>query len=39
LDEQKEIARLERELKDTQDALDLLKEPSTFLENNRCYLP
>ena len=29
-DEQKEIARLKRELRDTQDALDVLKKPSAF---------
>ncbi len=34
-DEQKEIARLKRELRDTQDALDVLKKPSTFWENDR----
>ena len=29
-DEQKEIARLRRELRDTKDALDVLKKPSAF---------
>ena len=29
-DEQKEIARLKRELRDAQDALDVLKKPSAF---------
>ncbi|MFR3005297.1 MAG: transposase [Blautia faecis] len=31
-DEQKEIARLRRELRDAQDALDVLKKQSTFWE-------
>ena len=34
-DEAKEIARLKRELRDTQDALEILKKPSAFWENNR----
>ncbi len=34
-DEQKEIARLRRELRDAQDALDVLKKQSTFWENDR----
>ena len=38
-DEQKEIARLKRELRDAQDALDVLKKPSAFWENNRSHLP
>lgn len=29
-DEEKEIAKLKRELRDTQDALDVLKKPSAF---------
>ena len=33
-DEQKEIARLRRELRDAQDALDVLKKQSTFWEND-----
>ena len=37
-DEQKEIARLKRELRDAQDALDVLKKLSAFWENNRSYL-
>ena len=38
-DEQKEIARLKRELRDTQDALDVLKKPSAFWEKiNPRYL-
>ena len=38
-DEQKEIARLKRELRDAQDALDvLLKKQSTFWENDRSHL-
>ena len=32
-DEQKEIARLKRELHDSQDALDVLKKPSALWEN------
>ena len=31
-DEQKEIARLKKELRDAQDALDVLKNPSAFWE-------
>lgn len=38
-DETKEIARLKRELRDAQDALDVLKKPSTFWENDRSHLP
>ena len=38
-DEAKEIARLKRELRDAQDALDVLKKPSTFWENDRSHLP
>ena len=37
-DEQKEIARLRRELRDAQDALDVIKKPSTFWENDRSHL-
>lgn len=37
-DEAKEIARLKRELRDTQDALEILKKPSAFWENNRNYI-
>ena len=38
-DEAKEIALLKRELRDAQDALDVLKKPSAFWEkNNRSYL-
>lgn len=37
-DEAKEIARLKRELRNTQDALDVLKKPSTFWENDRSHL-
>ena len=37
-DEAKEIARLKRELRDTQDALDVLKKQSTFWENDRSHL-
>lgn len=38
-DEAKEIARLKRELRDAQDALDVLKKPSAFWEKiNRSYL-
>ena len=37
-DEAKEIARLKRELRDAQDALDVLKKPSTFWENDRSHL-
>ena len=38
-DEQKEIARLKRELRDTQDALDVLKKPSAFwAKTDYCYL-
>ena len=37
-DEEKEIAKLKRELRDTQDALDVLKKPSAFWENNRSHL-
>lgn len=37
-DEQKEIARLRRKLRDAQDALDVLKKPSTFWENDRSHL-
>ena len=38
-EEQREIARLKRELRDTQDALDVLKKPSAFWEKiNRSYL-
>ena len=38
-DEAKEIARLKRELRDAQDALDVLKKPSTFWENDGSHLP
>ena len=38
-DEQKEIARLRRELRDAQDAFDVLKKQSTFWENDGCNLP
>ena len=37
-DEQKEIARLKRELRDAQDALDVLKKQSTFWENDGNHL-
>ena len=38
-EEAKEIARLKRELRDAQDALDVLKKPSAFWEKiNRSYL-
>lgn len=38
-EEEKEIARLKRELRDAQDALDGLKKPSAFWEKiNRSYL-
>ena len=37
-DEQKEIARLKRELRDTKDALEILKKQSVFWENDRSYL-
>lgn len=38
-DEAKEIARLKRELRDAQDALDVLKKPSAFWGKiNRSYL-
>ena len=37
-DEQKEIARLKRELRDAQDALDVLKKQSTFWENDGSHL-
>ena len=38
-EKQREIARLKRELRDTQDALDVLKKPSAFWEKiNRSYL-
>lgn len=41
-DEAKEIARLQRELRDTKDALEVLKKQSVFLENDknslRCYI-
>ena len=33
-DEAKEIARLKRELRDAQDALEVLKKQSTFWEND-----
>ena len=37
--EQKEIARLKRELRDAQDALDVLKKPSAFwAKADRSYL-
>lgn len=38
-DEQKEIARLRRQLRDAKDALDVLKKPSTFWETDRMPLP
>lgn len=34
-DEAKEIARLQRELRDTKDALEILKKPSVSWENDR----
>ena len=37
-DEQKEIARLRRELRDAQDALDVLKKQSTLRENDGSHL-
>ncbi|MFR4780429.1 MAG: transposase [Lachnospiraceae bacterium] len=37
-DEAKEIARLKRELRDTKDALEILKKQSVSWENNRSYL-
>ncbi|MGN0734935.1 MAG: transposase [Anaerovoracaceae bacterium] len=37
-DEQKEIARLKRELRDAQDVLDVLKKLSTFWENDGGHL-
>lgn len=38
-EEAKEIAHLKRELRDTQDALDVLKKPSAFWEKiNKSYL-
>ena len=37
-DEAKEIARLKRELRDAQDALEVLKKQSTFWENDRSHL-
>lgn len=41
-DEAKEIARLQRELRDTKDALEVLKKQSVFWENDknslRCYI-
>ena len=38
-DEQKEIARLKWELRDAQDAFDVLKKPSAFWEKtDHCYL-
>ncbi len=37
-DEQKEIARLKRELRDAQDALDVLKKLSAFWENDGSHL-
>ena len=37
-DEEKENARLRRELRDTKDALDVLKKPSAFWENNTLCL-
>ena len=37
-DKQKEIARLRRELRDAQDALDVLKKQSTFWENDGGHL-
>ena len=38
-DEQKEIARLRRELRDAQDTLDVLKKQSTFWGNDGRHLP
>ena len=35
---EKEIARLKRELRDTQEALEILKKLSAFWENNRNYI-
>lgn len=37
-DEAKEIARLKRELRDAQDALEVLKKQSTFWENDGSHL-
>ena len=41
-DEAKEIARLQRELRDTKDALEVLKKQSVFWENDKnslcCYI-
>ena len=37
-DEAKEIARLKRELRDAQDALEVLKKQSTFWENDGGHL-
>lgn len=37
-DEAKEIARLKRELRDAQDALEVLKKQSTFRENDGGHL-
>ncbi len=37
-DEAKEIARLKRELRDAQDALEVLKKQSTFRENDGSHL-
>lgn len=37
-DEAKELARLRKELRDTQDALDILKKLSAYWENDRGYV-
>ena len=38
-DDQKEIARLKRELRDAEDALDVLKKPSAFwVKTDNCHL-
>lgn len=38
-DDAKELARLRKELRDTQDALDILKKQSAYRENDRGSLP
>ncbi len=38
-DEAKEIARLKKELRDTQDALEILKKQSAYWENDRSFVP
>lgn len=37
-DEAKENARLRKGLRDTQDALEILKKPSAYWETNRSYI-